>query len=159
LIIGFLALLGVGYLYYQFLLKPKYTEIADLKTQLEKKKQDLDTAKEAAKKYVEFKKSADSVQRELEWLQNRIPKSIDQAKLLETVNLIQERSGVFLTSFGFGAAPKAAAGAAYVEVPVNLRFNCDYKGLQNFLYQIGISNLFMTVRDLNVTPAAMDPTH
>jgi Tfp pilus assembly protein PilO len=151
LILGVLAFLGLSYLYYQFLLKPLNNSIVAKREELRQQKEELENARKIAEKYEEFKKRADTVQRELEWLQSRIPKTIDQPKLVEALNLIQNRSGVVYTSFQF--QPAVTTNPAYAEVPVRLQITTNYKGLLNFLYQIGISNLFMTVRDLGITPA------
>jgi Tfp pilus assembly protein PilO len=156
LILGVLAFAGLSYLYYQFLLKPLNTHIESLRVELAQQKEELEKARKIAEKYEEFKKRADTVQRELEWLQSRIPKTIEQSKLVEAINLIQNRSGVILTNFQF--LVPTIKDTPYVEVPVRLTFNTNYKGLLNFLYQIGISNLFMTVRDLSMNPFT-DPLH
>jgi Tfp pilus assembly protein PilO len=155
--LGAIGFIGVVFLYYQFAIKPINNEIASLQTTLEQKKKDLEDAKRIVAKYVEFKKRQDSVQRELEWIQNRIPKSIDRPKLVEAINFLQNRSGVFLTNLGFSAQVTSKDGT-YVEVPTTVSFNSDYKGLLVFMYQVSLSNLFVTVRDLTVT-AATDPNH
>lgn len=152
-VFGFLVL---SFLFYQFALKPINNEISTLETKRDQEKKDLEEAKKIVAKYVEFKKRADSIQRELEWIQNRIPKTIDQTKLLEAVSLAQQRSGVYFTSFQFGTGAIASKDGAYMELPVNLTFISSYKNLLNFLYQISVSNLFMTVRDLVVNPT-LDP--
>lgn len=151
IILGVIAFLGISFLYYQFLLKPVNNEIVSLQSTLEQKKKDLDDAKHIVAKYVEFKKRADSIQRELEWVQNRIPKTIDKAKMVENISFLQTRSGVSLTSFKFQANP--VAKDVYTEVPADVRFTSDYKGLINFLYQMSLSNLFMIARDLKITPS------
>lgn len=152
LIIGVILVCGLGFGYYQLLLKPKMAEIERLKVTLEEKRKDLEEAKKIVARYVEFKKRADTVQRELEWIQNRIPKSIEKTKLIETIGMIQNRSGVFLTNFTVGAAP--AAKDAYVEVPVTVRISTDFDGLLRFLREVSLaSNFMMTARDLAVTPA------
>ncbi len=149
LILGVMIFVGVVFLYYQFLLKPINAKIDTLQSTLDQKKQELEEAKKIVARYVEFKKEADSIQRELEWYQNRIPQTIDKTKLLEAISFAQSRSGVVLTSLTFQAptTPKD-----YTEVPATIRFNSDFNGLVNFLYQTSISNLFMTARDLTVTP-------
>lgn len=157
LFLGVFVLLLLGYVYYQFLLKPLNNNIESLRSTLTEQKAELEKARRIAEKYVEFKKRADSVQRELEWLQNRIPKTIDQSKLVETLNLIQNNSGVVFTGFQF-QSPTNTQNAPYIEVPVSVSFNSSYKGLLNFLYQIETSNLFMTVRELSVVPAS-DANH
>lgn len=152
-ILGVIAFLGIGFLFYQFLLKPINNEIKTLQTTRDQKKKDLEEAKRIVAKYVEFKKRADSIQRELEWIQNRIPKSIERAKLLEAASFLQNRSGVFFTGLQFITGAVASKDGSYSEVSMNIRFATDFKGLLNFLYQVSVSNLFMTIRDLTVTPS------
>ena len=156
IILGVLGFLVLSFLFYQFALKPINKEITALETKRDQEKKDLEEAKKIVAKYVEFKKRADSVQRELEWIQNRIPKTIDKSKLFEAVSYLQNRSGVYITSFQ--VQPSGAPKDAYTEIPTNIKFNTNYEGLLNFLSQVSISNLIMTVRDLSVTPIA-DPTH
>lgn len=148
LILGFFLFGGLVFLYYQFLLKPKNAEIERLRTTLEEKRKDLEEAKKIVAKYVEFKKRADTVQRELEWIQNRIPKVVEKPKLIEAISFLQNRSGVQLTNVTF--TNTVVSKDTYSEVPVTVRISTDYKGLLNFFYQIGVSNLFMTSRDLSV---------
>lgn len=149
IILGVGAFLGIMFLYYQFLLKPINAKIDTLQQTLSDKKSELEKAKNVVAKYVEFKKKSDSTQRELEWYQNRIPKTVEKTKLLEAINFLQSRSGVVLTSFTFGT-PQSLAD--YSELPANVRFNSDYKSLINFLYQASVSNIFMIVHDLSITP-------
>lgn len=155
LLVGALFFAGAVVCYYQFLIKPINLKIADKIATRDQKKKELEEAKKIVAKYVEFKKRADSVQRELEWIQNRIPKTIERTKLLEAISLVQNRSGVFMTSLSFSSP---VAVDTYSKIPVSIRFNSDYKGLVNFLYQISVSNLFMTVSDLSVNPA-VDTAH
>ncbi|SRR5579871_2184061 len=150
MILGVVAFLGIAFLYYQFLLKPVNAQIESLQATLKQKKDKLEEAKKKVANYVEFKKQADSIQRELEWYQNRIPKTVERTKLLEAVSLAQGRSGVILTSFIFPQTPQVSKD--YSELPASVRFNSDFTGLINFLYQTNESNLVMTVRDLVVTP-------
>jgi len=150
-ILGLFLFFGLCFLYYQFLIKPINLEINNLQTTLDQKKKDLEEAKKIVAKYVEFKKRADSIQRELEWIQNRIPKSIERSKLLEEISLLQNRSRVLLTNFTIG--PPVSGKDVYTEIPISVRLNSDFKGLVDFLYQISISNLIMTARDLTVTAA------
>ena len=149
LILGLVAFLGIEFLYYQFLLKPINNKIVALQSTLDQKKKDLEEAKRIAEKFVEFNKRADSVQRELEWIQNRIPKAIDKTKLLEEINFVQERSGVIFTSFQFAQTPTDTD--ICTEIPANIKFNSDFKGLLSFLFQVSKSNLLMAVHDLTVT--------
>ena len=149
IILGALAFCGLVFLYYQFLLKPVNSKISTLQTTLDEKKKYLEEAKNVVAKYVEFKKREDSIQRELEWIQNRIPKTVEKNKLLEAVSFLQNRSGVVLTSFTINPpSPKDT----YTEIPVTVQIHSDFKGLISFLYQISTSSLFMTARSLNVTP-------
>lgn len=150
LILGLMALLGITFLYYQFLLKPLNVKIDDLQATLKQKKDKLEEAKKKVANYVEFKKQADSIQRELEWYQNRIPKTVEKTKLLEAVSFAQSRSGVILTSFLFPQT--AQVSKDYSELTATVKFNSDYEGLINLLYQVSTSNLIMIVRDLTVTP-------
>jgi len=150
LILGLAGFLMVVFGYYQLMLKPLNVEIDQLQTTLDQKKKDLEEAKKIISKYVEFKKREDSVQRELEWLQSRIPKSIDKIKLMENVNLVQKNSNVVTTSFLFGTGN--VTRDSWVEVPITIRFNTNYRGLLDFLYQVSVSSQLLTVRDLAVTP-------
>src|SRR3970282_2723470 len=114
LILGVIAFLGIGFLFYQFMLKPINAQIRTLQDTRDQKKKDLEEAKRIDAKYVEFKKRADSIQRELEWIQNRIPKAIDRTKLLETASFLQNRSGVLFTSFQFLTGASQSMDRSYV---------------------------------------------
>jgi len=154
LILGGLIIGGVVVLYYQFLLKPVNARIVQLNNDLSQKKQELDEAKKTMAKYVEFKKRSDSVERELEWIQNRIPKLIDKNQLLENINLIQSRSGFTLTNFQMTG--QVNARDSYSEVPASLKFTTNYDGFLNFLYQASVSPLLMTANGI-VVSANTDP--
>ncbi|MGH7739931.1 MAG: type 4a pilus biogenesis protein PilO [bacterium] len=150
LIIGaaiFVAIIGA---FYQFMLKPENAQIVQLNGTLITKKKALDDAKKTMAKYVEFKKHSDSVQRELEWIQNRIPQKVDNGQLMENLNFLQSRSGIILTSFQMrGNVNKRDS---YTEIPMNLKFNTNYAGFLNFLYQTTVSPLLLTVNDITVSP-------
>ena len=154
--LGAITFIAILFLFYQFLLKPINAQIIQLSGELQQKKQDLDDAKKIIAKYAEFKKSADSVKRELEWYQNRLPKVIDKTKLLESVNFIQSRSGIIITSFQMNGQTNARD--SYVEVPVSLKFSTGFSGLMNVLYQTSVSPLLMTVNGIVITPS-VDANH
>ncbi len=155
MILGLIGFVAVSFLFYQVALKPINREIASLESERDQKRKELDEAKKIVAKYVEFKKRADSIQRELEWIQNRIPKTVEKDKLVEAVSLLQNRSGVYLTSF---LVQVPAAKDAYTEIPVTLKFNASFKGLLKFLKEVTLSNLTLTVHDMAVT-AMVDPVH
>lgn len=155
MILGFVGLIALSFLFYQFALKPINRQISALQTKRDQERKELDEAKKIVAKYVEFKKRADSIQRELEWIQNRIPKTIEKSKLVEAISFLQNRSGVYLTSF---AMPTSTSKGSLAEVPVNIKFNSSFAELLNFLKEVSYSNLFMTVRDLTIVPV-VDTQH
>ncbi len=150
MIIGAVAVVLLGFLYYQFLLKPVWSEISSLKVTLAQKKKDLEDAKAIVAKYPEFKKRAATIQRELEWFQNRIPTSLDRPKMLEAASFLQSRSGVSMVDFRANKQP--VTKEKYTEVPVEVRFNSDYQGLLEFIHQMGFADTLMTVTEFHVTP-------
>jgi len=149
IVAGVIGLLGLVFVYYQFVLKPVNDQITTLRSTLEQKKKDLEEAKKIIAKYAEFKKKADSIQRELEWVQNRIPKTAEHAKIVGDVDFLQARSGLSLTSFKFSPAP--VAKDIYTEIPAEVKFTSTYKELLSFLYEMSISRSLMTVKDLKLT--------
>ena len=149
IVVGVFGLLGLIFVYYQFVLKPVNDQITSLRSTLEQKKKDLDEAKKIIAKYAEFKKKADSIQRELEWVQNRIPKIAERGKIVEDVNFLQARSGLLLTAFKFSPAP--VSKDIYTEISAEVKFTSSYKELLSFLYEMSISRSLMTVKDLKLT--------
>jgi Tfp pilus assembly protein PilO len=150
LIIGAVAVALLGFLYYQFLLKPVWNEISSLRVTLGQKKKDLEDAKAIVAKYPEFKKRAATIQRELEWFQNRIPNSLDRPKMLEAASFLQSRSGVSLVDFRSNKQP--VTKEKFTEVPVDVRFNSDYQGMLEFIHQMGFADTLMTLSDVHVGP-------
>lgn len=144
--LGFIFLIAA---YYYVVLKPINVEITSLRSTLEEKKKDLDEAKKMITKYAEFKKRADSIQRELEWVQNRMPKMVDRSKMAESVNLLQARSGLSLTGFKFSTT--TVAKDIYVEIPAELKFLATYKEVLSFLYEMSLSKSLMTTKDLKLS--------
>jgi Tfp pilus assembly protein PilO len=160
IILGVFGFLVLSFLFYQFALKPINREISSLEDKRDQEKKDLEEAKKIVAKYVEFKKRADSIQRELEWIQNRIPKNIDKLKMVEAVNSLQNRSGVYLTNFNFANSSSATGkDVSYTEIPVSIKFYSNYSGLLEFIYQMSLSNLVMTAHDVVVTAAVPDLTY
>jgi Tfp pilus assembly protein PilO len=148
LVIGVVAFLIVGALYYQFLLKPVYSRITTLESTLSQKKKDLEDAKAIVAKYAEFKKRASSIQRELEWFQNRIPASVDRIKMLDTVAVLQSRSGIHLTDFQANQQP--VKKEKYTEFPVSVKVTADYKQILEFIHQMAFTDTLLTVRELRL---------
>lgn len=142
----------ISVLYYFFALKPLNLQIVQLQGDLQTKTDKLKEVEAKIKNYAQFQKEADSVQRELEWYQNRIPKSIDKGKFMEALNGLLGRSGVVLTSFQ-STTPQTLKD--YSELPAVIRFHTDFNGLTTFLYQTSLSSLIMTARDITVTPIAV----
>lgn len=160
-VLAVVLLLIVGAIYYQFLLKPVYANIAQLTTTLQQKEKDLQDAKAIVAKYAEFKKRSASIQRELEWFQNRIPASIDRVKMLDALSEMQSRSGLRLTDFRSDAQP--VKKDKYTEVPVTVRFISDYRQLLEFIHQMAFTDTLLTVRGIslnrrNEASSPSDPT-
>jgi type IV pilus assembly protein PilO len=156
LVLGVLAFLVVGGLYYQFMLKPIWSNIESLKSTLQKKEQDLQDAKSIVAKYAEFKKRSSSIQRELEWYQNRIPASVDRVKMLDALQVLQSRSGVRLLDFKADAQP--VKKEKYTELPVGVRFNASYRQMLEFIRQMASTETLLTVRDIKLTRQANSTT-
>lgn len=146
---GALIAVVIAVLFYFFLLKPVNLQIVQLQGDLQAKTDKLKEVEAKIKNYAQFQKEADSVQRELEWYQNRIPKTIDKGKFMEALNGLLGRSGVVLTSF---QTATAASLKDYSEVPATIHFHTDFNGLTAFLYQTSLSSLIMTARDVVVMP-------
>lgn len=149
LVLGVVALLIVGGIYYQFMLKPVYEQMTSLQATLEKNKKDLEDAKAIVAKYSEFKKRSSSIQRELEWFQNRIPVSVDRIKMLDALSVLQSRSGVRLTDFRSDATP--VKKEKYTEFPVTVRFSANYKQMLEFIHQMAFTETLLTVRDIKIS--------
>jgi Tfp pilus assembly protein PilO len=150
MIVAVVAVLGLIFVYYQFVLKPLNSDIAFLQSDLEEKQKKLDAAKQVLAKYDEFKKRSAATLRELEWAQGRMPIQLDRPKFIEGISSLQARTGISLTNFGFQAA--AASKDAYTEVPATIKFNANFNQLMNFLYQVSISKNLMIVHDLRIVP-------
>jgi Tfp pilus assembly protein PilO len=146
------VILGLIFAYYQFILKPLNADIAVLQADLADKQAKLDAAKQTLAKYDEFKKRSAAVNRELEWALGRMPTALDKPKFIETVNELQTRSGILLTSFKFSGNATATGKESYTEVPTEIRFNANYAQLLNFLYQISVSKSLMIIHDLKLIP-------
>jgi Tfp pilus assembly protein PilO len=149
MIIGVVAFLIVGAVYFQFMLKPVYAQIGALQETLTQKKKDLEDAKAIVAKYAEFKKRASSIQRELEWFQNRIPASVDRVKMLDALSVLQGRSGVRLTDFSSASQP--VKKEKYTEYPVSVKYVSDYKQMLEFIRQMAFTDMLLTVRELRIT--------
>jgi len=149
MILGVLFFAIVGALYFQFMLKPVYQQMTSLQSTLERKKKDLEDAKKIVAKYAEFKKRSSSIQRELEWFQNRIPASVDRIKMLDALSMLQSRSGVRLTDFR--SDMPVVKKDKYTEFPVNVRFSSDYKQMLEFIHQMAYAETLLTVREIKLT--------
>ncbi len=118
LLLSALVFAGVVGAYYEFWMVPMSRQITQLKATLDQKKKDLEEAKRMVAKYAEFKKRADSVLKELEWIQGRMPKAVERGRLLEAISVAQSRSGLVSTKLQFLAVPPSKG--AYSEIPGSL---------------------------------------
>jgi Tfp pilus assembly protein PilO len=150
MIFAVVIILGLIFVYYQFVLKPLNADIAVLQSDLKEKQAKLDAAKQMLAKYDEFKKKSAATLRELEWVQGRMPIQLDRPKFIEGVSALQARTGVSLTGFRFQTV--AASKDSYMEVPADIKFNANFDQLIDFLYQVSVSKNLMIVHDLRLTP-------
>lgn len=150
MIFAAVAVLGLVFAYYQFVLKPLNIEIASLQSDLADKQKKLDDAKQMITKYDEFKKRSAAVLRELEWAQSRIPTQLERSEFIESANALQARSGISLTSFNFQISP--IPKDSYVEIPADIKFNSNFEQLMKFLYEVSISKNLMIVHNLKIVP-------
>jgi len=143
-----LAVILIGY--YQYLWKPVNTEIQSLTVTRDQKAKDLEEAKRIVARYAEFKKQSATVQRELEWFEHRIPKTLETTRFIEALNILQQRSRVTFTSMNF--LPVQAA-ESYVELPADVRFITDFQGLLTFLYRMSTAEIYLAANNLTITTA------
>src|SRR5665213_2287680 len=148
IIFAAVAVLGLVFAYYQFVLKPLNIEIASLQSDLADKQKKLNDAKQMIAKYDEFKKRSAAVLRELEWAQSRMPIQLDRSRFIESASALQARSGISLTSFNFQGSP--IPKDSYVEIPADIKFNASFGQLIKFLYEVSVSKNLMIVHDLKV---------
>jgi Tfp pilus assembly protein PilO len=139
------------------LIKPLDVDIFTLRTELKEKQDKLESAKQTLAKYDEFKKRSATVERELEWAQNRIPGLLDKSKFVESINAIQTKSQVSLTNFKFRGSSAPVKGTL-PEVQVDVKFNSNYDQLLGFFREIGFSKNLMLVHELKLAPY-VDPTN
>jgi len=149
MVLGLIVFILVGIGYYQFGLKPVWQHASELQATLTAKEKDLKDAKEIVAKYPEFKKRSASIQRELEWFQNRIPATLDRAKMLESISALQAHSGVQLVSFASQAVP--VKKDKYTEVPVDIHFKSSFADLLVFIHEMGYAETLMTVGGVRFT--------
>jgi Tfp pilus assembly protein PilO len=148
MILAIIAVLGLIFSYYQFVLKPLNADIIALQSDLADKQKKLDDAKEMLVKYDEFKKRSAAILRELDWAQSRMPVQLERSKFIESESTLQTRTGISLTSFRFLAGP--ISKDSYLEVPAEIKFNANFAQLMSFLYEVGLSKNLMIVHDLKL---------
>jgi Tfp pilus assembly protein PilO len=149
-LIAAVVILAVIFGYYQFILKPLNADIAFLQSDLEEKQKKLDSAKQMVAKYDEFKKRSAATLRELEWAQSRMPLQLDRSKFIESVSLLQARTGISFTNFKFQT--NGVAKDSFTEVPASVTFSSNFAQFLNFLYEASISKNLMIMHDIKILP-------
>lgn len=150
LLVG-LLLVAVGYLYREYVLKPRQEEIARLEQRVESLVAQNDRAKRLAQRFgTDLSEKVKLYERQLQVLEEFIPRDQEVPALLEAVATQAQLSGVDLSRI---RPASVEPGAYYDKYTYELAVIGEYHDVGRYLARIGSLPRIIRPRNVNVTPA------
>ena len=145
--------LGVGMLvllvaFYFLAYRPAATRLADTRTQIESKQQELELNRAKTNGRAEIEHKVNDMRRRLERFDKQLPRTMEWGQFMNDITLLKEQSGVSNWSI---EPTGTRAEDAFVTVPVSLSFEGDFLGVFSFLRQMEQMQRLTRVRDLALT--------
>ena len=142
------GLVAGGFIY--FLYWPKFEQISQLKTQLEKLEEKLETAKRNAKDLKEFQAKMKEAEAQFQMAMKKLPEKEEIPSLLSSISNSGQQVGLDFLLF----EPKAEKKKEfYAEIPVAMNIKGDYHNLALFFDQVARLSRIVNIQNIRMSRA------
>ena len=142
------GLVAGGFIY--FLYWPKFEQISQLNTQLEKLEEKLETAKRNAKDLKEFQAKMKEAEAQFQMAMKKLPEKEEIPSLLSSISNSGQQVGLDFLLF----EPKAEKKKEfYAEIPVAMNIKGDYHNLALFFDQVARLSRIVNIQNIRMSRA------
>ncbi|MEI7641193.1 MAG: type 4a pilus biogenesis protein PilO [bacterium] len=156
-----LVVVGLGYLYWNFLLSPIMKAYKEKITMVETKRQELKEAKEMTSRYYEFLQKEAEISRRLEFINQRLPKEDNMSDTIKVLTKIATECKVSITKFE-PEKIRTGPGDRYKILGINIDLKCKFTDLGTFLTKLGYVERLTVPSKMNIrarVPTLDDPSN
>ena len=142
------GLVAGGFIY--FLYWPKFEQISQLNTQLEKLEEKLETAKRNAKDLKEFQAKMKEAEAQFQMAMKKLPEKEEIPSLLSSISHSGQQVGLEFLLF----EPKPEKKKEfYAEIPVAMNIKGDYHNLALFFDQVARLSRIVNIQNIQMSSA------
>ncbi|MHC4638708.1 MAG: type IV pilus inner membrane component PilO [Planctomycetota bacterium] len=146
-LVFFLALVGIVYVAYQFMIKPANKELAQNRTELEKKLSKLDEFEKATAAAEGLTKQLEDLQEAIKFFEDKLPPTSEIDKVLKQVTLIVQKQGLKPKII---RTLKKKNNSGYIEQPLKMELVGNFTSYYSFLLQLENLPRIMKIRELEM---------
>jgi type IV pilus assembly protein PilO len=143
---SYLVIIGA---FVYFLILPKFQQIDELSATLENLEQQIIVARAKASKLEQFRKDYAAAQDTFKIVKKSLPEEKDIPKLLESVSLSGQESGLEFLLF----EPKSEQKKEFYSLlPVSIRVKGSFSSVIDFFNRVSRLNRIVHIRDVKINP-------
>lgn len=147
IILAVLVLGGGGYAYFKYFWIPTSQKIVELRKKVEEVEGKINKAKMVAARKKKVMEELETLQRQAEDAERRLPKTQDLPSVIDTVSALSSRHNVSLSSFAPGAKTDRQH---FMELSYALQARGAYHDIGRFLAALALEERIFNVRDVNL---------
>lgn len=147
LVLAVLVLGGGGYAYFKYFWMPTSQKIVELSKKVEEVEGKINRAKMVAARKKKVVAELETLKRDAEDAERRLPKSQDLPLVIDTVSALSSRHNVALSSFAPGARTDRQH---FLELSYGVQARGAYHDIGRFLAALALEERIFNVRDVNM---------
>jgi len=142
----FILLLAVAYVAYQYMIKPANKHLAESKSRVQKKLDDLDNF-EKATATSQITQQLEELQKTVKLFESKLPPQSEIHKVLEQVTLIAQQQGLKPKTI---RTLKEKDNSGYIEQPLKMELAGNFNSFYSFLLELEKLPRIIKIRELQL---------
>lgn len=146
-IIFAVLLAGVGYIAYQYMIKPANKSMAEQRERVEKNLAKLSALEKAKSAAADLSKQLGELQEAINFFESKLPHTSEIHKVLEQVTLIAQKQGLKAKTI---RTLERKGNSGYIEQPLKMELTGNFNSFYSFLLELERLPRIMKVRELKL---------
>ena len=146
-VVFFILLIGLSVVGYQYMIKPANKNLAEIKSKVDSKLEQLVKFEEATAAAEDITKQLDKLQEAIEFFESKLPPKSQIHEVLEQVTVIAQKKGLKPKTIRT-LANKNNSG--YIEQPLKMELVGDFSSFYSFLLELEKLPRIMKIRELEL---------
>jgi len=146
-IVFFVLLLGVAYIAYQYMIKPANKDLAEKKTQVEKKLSKLAEFEKTTAAAENLSKQLEQLQEAIEFFESKLPPKSEIDKVLHDITVIVQKQNLRSKRI---LRLREKDNSGYIEQPLRIELEGNFNSFYSFLLELEKLPRIMKIRELKL---------